>query len=637
MRNSLTILIASCALIIGAFQSSHGQQPAVPASVTATEAGTRQQDGLEGPVRRVRVETARMIIKGGKAIEGPRAIRGITTYDPSGKKIDAVDYPIESSTVSGNERYRYDDKGNIVEMVVVDNGGSILSKEAYEYEFDPMGNWTRMNTAIAVYENGKVTFEPTEVTYRTISYYYNQAIEKLSNTAAKSKAVPARSISAPQVESASNTKVVPTPPAESVNDSRVATKSASTKSPVAEKVADDVKETTTEPVAVVPAPTQAVNAVANDAAVTTEVNTTTSPAAAVVKVEEGLLRSAAIDLPHPEYPKAALIARAGGTVEVQVLVSEKGLVSNARAQSGNPLLIPAAESAALKARFSPTKLSPTPTIAFGVLTYNFNPPEAPGAGLASNPVTEGRPSVAEEKKITQAQAENAAFVATRPATVSETKPRVKLESELSPYDYGVALLAAGDYPKAAEVLNRAIQGNPNDPNGYVKLATAYSRMSKNKEAIASFKMATQINPAAVNAVAYHAWGRSYLALEKNTDAISAFKRAVSLMRDEAIGPDPKTSGLPSPAQLHYDLGTAYINSRRFDDSIKEFKQVVALNPGNAEAHYALAIAYISNNNRRAAQDVNKILATLNPALSQKITFALVAPESRHGCRNIGCR
>ena len=65
----------------------------------------------------------------------------------------------------------------------------------------------RNEYAVAVYENGKVTFEPTEVTYRTISYYYNQAIERLSNTAAKSKAGPSRSISAPQVESASTPRL----------------------------------------------------------------------------------------------------------------------------------------------------------------------------------------------------------------------------------------------------------------------------------------------------------------------------------------------------------------------------------------------------------------------------------------------
>lgn len=623
MRNGLTIIIASCFLVIGLFQSSNGQQTA-PASVAAAEErGTREQDGLHGPVRRVRVETARMIVKGGKMLEGPREVTGITTYDPAGKKIDAVDYPVESSTVSGNERYRYDDKGNIVEMVVVDSGGAILSKEAYEYEFDPIGNWTRMNTAVAVYENGKVTFEPTEVTYRTISYYYNQAIEKLSNAPAKSKAVALRPTATPKTESAS----VPKAPEQSVT----------TNPPVAEKVAAEVKDKATDPVPVAPAANPTTDAVGNNAAVPNEGNTSTTLAKpAVVKVEEALLRSAAIDLPQPEYPPAALLARAGGRVEVQLLVNEKGLVSNARAQGANPLLNQAAESAALKARFSPTKLSAEPAMAFGVMTYNFSLPEPSTPASTSNPTTERTPFVTEEKKVAQAQPEErAAAVTPRPVMVSEVKPRAN-PPEMLPSDKGAVLMAAGDYSKAIEVLNQVVRANPNDAYGYVKLATAYSRMNKNKEAIASYKIAAQIERTAVDAAAYHSWGRSYLALEKNSDAISAFKQALALMRADTIDPQPKIGG-PSPAQVHFDLGTAYINSRRFGDSIKEFKQVVALSPANADAHYALAIAYISDGNRRAAEDVNKVLATLNRTLSDKIVFALVAPESRHGCRNIGCR
>jgi TonB family protein len=623
MRNSLTIIIASCFLVIGLFQSSHGQQT-VPTSVAAAEdRGTREQDGLAGPVRRVRVESARMMVKGGKMFEGPRMIRGITTYDPAGKKVDAVDYPIESSTVSGNERYRYDDKGNIVEMVVVDSGGAILSKEAYEYEFDPIGNWTTMNTSVAVYENGKVTFEPTEVTYRTISYYYNQAIEKLSNATAKSKAGSLRSTSSPRVESPS--------------DAKVPTKSVTTNPPVVEKVAEDVKDKATDPVPVAPAAKQTTEAVANNVAVPIESKTSTAAAIPTVfKVEEAVLRSAAIDLPNPEYPEAALVARAAGKVEVQLLINEKGLVSNARAQSGNPLLNQAAENAALKARFTPKKLSAEPTIAFGVITYNFTLPEAPT--ISSNPTTERTALVAKQQKVAQVQPqERTAFVTPRPVTVSETKTNANPEPAVSNYDKGLALLAAGDYAKAAEVFNQAVQANPNDANAYVKLATSYSRMNKNKEAIAGYKMAAQIQRTAVDAAAYHSWGRSYLALEKNSDAISAFKQALSLMRADTIDPEPKTIAMPSPAQVHFDLGTAYINSRRFSDSIKEFKQVVALSPANAEAHYALAIAYISDGNRRAAEDVNKVLATLNRALAEKIAFALVAPESRHGCRNISCR
>ena len=142
-------------------------------------------------------------------------------------------------------------------------------------------------------------------------------------------------------------------------------------------------------------------------------------------------------------------------------------------------------------------------------------------------------------------------------------------------------------------------------------------MSKNKEAIATYKMAAQIDRGAVTAAAYHSWGRTYLALEKNTDAISAFKQALSLMRDETVGTEHKTSGMPSLAQVHYDLGTAYINSRRFGESIKEFKQVVAMNPANAEAHYALAIAYISNNNRESSGRCKQDSCYSQPTLSQR--------------------
>ena len=36
-----------------------------------------------------------------------------------------------------------------------------------------------MISAVAVYENGRVGYEPTEVTYRTITYYYGQSVAKL--------------------------------------------------------------------------------------------------------------------------------------------------------------------------------------------------------------------------------------------------------------------------------------------------------------------------------------------------------------------------------------------------------------------------------------------------------------------------
>jgi hypothetical protein len=47
-----------------------------------------------------------------------------------------------------------------------------------------MGNWTKMTTSVAVIENGQMSFEPSEVTYRIIAYYLEDATAKKLQTAA---------------------------------------------------------------------------------------------------------------------------------------------------------------------------------------------------------------------------------------------------------------------------------------------------------------------------------------------------------------------------------------------------------------------------------------------------------------------
>src|SRR5687768_11960793 len=63
-------------------------------------------------------------------------------------------------------------------MTLRDDRGAILSREAYTYEFDKFGNWTRMVTSLVVFENGELKREPVEVTYRTVTYYFDDNIAK---------------------------------------------------------------------------------------------------------------------------------------------------------------------------------------------------------------------------------------------------------------------------------------------------------------------------------------------------------------------------------------------------------------------------------------------------------------------------
>ena len=88
-------------------------------------------------------------------------------------------------------------------------------------------------------------------------------------------------------------------------------------------------------------------------------------------ISKGVITGLALALPKPAYPEIARRAGAHGAVNVQVLIDEGGRVISAKAISGSPLLMVAAQQAAFAARFSPTKLSDQPVKVSGVITYNF--------------------------------------------------------------------------------------------------------------------------------------------------------------------------------------------------------------------------------------------------------------------------
>jgi TonB family protein len=88
-------------------------------------------------------------------------------------------------------------------------------------------------------------------------------------------------------------------------------------------------------------------------------------------VSGGVLNGTAVSLPPPMYPDAAKRMRTQGVVSVDVILDESGKVVSANATSGPQILRDAAVQAALKARFSPTKLSGQPVKVSGVINYKF--------------------------------------------------------------------------------------------------------------------------------------------------------------------------------------------------------------------------------------------------------------------------
>jgi TonB family protein len=89
-------------------------------------------------------------------------------------------------------------------------------------------------------------------------------------------------------------------------------------------------------------------------------------------ISKRILNGEAVFLPKPPYPPMAKQMGIQGSVNVQVLVDERGKVISAKAVSGNAFLVPAAQRAALEARFSPTLLDDQPVKVSGVIVYNFH-------------------------------------------------------------------------------------------------------------------------------------------------------------------------------------------------------------------------------------------------------------------------
>lgn len=341
--------------------------------INAVSETDRDRDGLMGPVRRIRTETTKLSNKGGKPVEGQRQVLETAAYDIKGGKIENAYFPISSATLTGREVYKYDEKGNISEMTLYNTDGSLLSKEVYTYEYDYVGNWTKMTTSVAVVEGGKIIFEPTEVTYRTISYYLDENLAKMVQTAgappaAAAQTPPAVPVSSPVAGPASNT--VANNPATTNASAPVQTNKTAAVIP-SSNIASLSKNSVSSPVNSNSVPGGA-GAGSQSVVMDGEPPAKAGPKPLMKPISGGVLNGRALELPTPEYPDIARRMRTVGLITVEVVIDSNGKVISAKAGPGNSALQQAAVKAAYRARFSPTTLSGQPVKVAGVINYNFS-------------------------------------------------------------------------------------------------------------------------------------------------------------------------------------------------------------------------------------------------------------------------
>jgi TonB family protein len=341
-----------------------------PTPASAVVESDRIRDGLVGPVRRVRTEVAKLSSESGKMLEGKHAVLELVAYDIKGNKVENQYFPIAGANLTGKEVYKYDDKGNISEMTLLNTDGSLLSKEVYKYEFDFAGNWNKMTTSIAVIEGGKMSFEPSEVTYRSIMYYLDENMMRMAQPggAPATQPNPASPVLASNVAAVnSETKSPPPVDKPTVKNNSRSSRKASPALPGSVNTADKLSGMGTLEVA-------SVQSDANPETPVVRLDSEPPPPAPrpILKpVSGGVLNGTALSLPSPNYPEAARRLRMGGMVSVVVVVDETGKVISAEATSGPTILRDVAVQAAMRARFSPTKLSGQPVKVSGLINYKF--------------------------------------------------------------------------------------------------------------------------------------------------------------------------------------------------------------------------------------------------------------------------
>jgi superkiller protein 3 len=187
---------------------------------------------------------------------------------------------------------------------------------------------------------------------------------------------------------------------------------------------------------------------------------------------------------------------------------------------------------------------------------------------------------------------NAASAATPPLSASEFTDANAALAE------GIKLLDIGDTERAIEVLNRAVELNPDLADAYFQLGIAYALIETRdaavvqeqvtptptpgekkqrvattnsekafEKAVAAYKK--QIDANRKDDVAYFNLGRAYNKLNEDEDAAKALKEAVELKPDDT--------------EYQTELGAILVKLAQYREAIPPLKKAIELDPENSRA------------------------------------------------------
>ena len=190
------------------------------------------------------------------------------------------------------------------------------------------------------------------------------------------------------------------------------------------------------------------------------------------------------------------------------------------------------------------------------------------------------------------------------------------EAEASPHTcLGIVANGVGEYEKAAQEFQHALQREPDSEGAYIGLANAYDRLGLTRQAEETYLKAISVRPRYWSG--YSRLGQFYYTKRRYADAERMFKEVVALNPDswrgysnlggilyvqerpgEAIAAYQKSLAIRPNYQAASNLGTLYFfDARDYARAAAAFRQAVELNPDEYVVWGNLADALTWSNRR----------------------------------------
>ena len=187
---------------------------------------------------------------------------------------------------------------------------------------------------------------------------------------------------------------------------------------------------------------------------------------------------------------------------------------------------------------------------------------------------------------------NAGYVVSGQADNEEFEKSVSAETAEEWNEKGISFGKSGEYEKAIECFNKAIELEPNYAKAYYYRGIAYGDLKQYEKAICDYNKA--IKQDQKYAKTYTKRGIAYAELKEYEKAIEDFNKAIELD--------------PQDAKAHNHRGDAYVHLKQYEKAIEDFDKAIELDPNYAWAYNNRGTAYAHlKQYERAIDDYDKAI------------------------------